>query len=161
VTTTNALHYAWQHCREDSTRRYVLLQNAAFLPMFRQAMAGRGQLADRQIDRLTPVDTPGSQQGVDAILAEISRDRLTATGKVLGYLSSGGKAEGLMRAARGVLLFKANDAHDYKFSGAAFEDFNSISVPWRDRFLAASILRLHGSQDQTNPLIHRVREAFA
>jgi len=134
VTTTNALHYAWQHCRKDSTRRYVLLQNAAFLPMFRQAMTGRGQLADRQIDRLAPIDTPGSQEGVDATLAEISRSPITATGKVLGYLSADGKAEELMRAARGVLLLKANESHDYEFSGAAFEDFGSISAGWRDRF---------------------------
>jgi len=161
VTTTNALHYAWQHCRDDSTRRYVLLQNAAFLPMFRQAMVSRGQLADRRIDRLTPVDTPGSREGVDGILAEISRAPSTATGKVLGYLSSRGKAEELMRAARGVLLLKANDPHDYKFSSAAFEDFHSISAPWRDRVLAASVLRLHGSHDRTNPLVRRVREAFA
>ena len=60
-----------------------------------------------------------------------------------------------------VLLLKAKDAHDYKFSSAASEDFSVISAPWRDRFLAASVLRLHGSQDRTNPLIHRVREAFA
>ena len=43
VTTTNALHYAWQRCRDDSTR-YLLLQNAAFLSMFRQTMASRGQV---------------------------------------------------------------------------------------------------------------------
>jgi hypothetical protein len=160
VTTTNALHYAWQHCREDSTRRYMLLQNAAFLPMFRQAMAGRGQLADRRIDQLTPVDTPASPEGVDAILAEISRAPLTATGKLLGYLGARGSVEQLMRAARGVLLLKADDSHDYKFTCAAFEDFNAISVAWRDRFLAASAVRLHGSQDRTNPLIARIRQAF-
>ena len=161
VTTTNALHYAWQHCRDDSTRRYVLLENAAFLPMFRQAMMSRGQLADRRIDQLSTVETPVSREGMDTILSEISREPSAATGRVLGYLGSGGKAEDLMRAARGVLLLKANDAHDYKFSSAAFEDFNGISAPWRDRFLAASVLRLHGSQDRTNPLIRRVREAFA
>ena len=161
VTTTNALHYAWQRCRDDSTRRYLLLQNAAFLPMFRQAMASRGQVADQRIDRLTPVDTPGSENGVEAILSEISREPSAAIGKVLGYLRSGGKAEDLMQQARGVLLLKANDPHDYKFSSAAFEDFSVISTPWRKRFLAASVLRLHGSRDRTSPLVHRVREAFA
>ena len=163
VTTTNALHYAWQHCRDDSTRRYALLENAAFLPMFRQAMAGRGRMADRQIDRMTSADTTASREGVDAILAEISRSPSTATSKVLGYLQSGGKAEDLMRAARSVLLTTANDAHDYKFSSAVFEDFNSISAPWRDRFLAASVLRLHGSQDRakgvSKPASHAARWA--
>ncbi len=161
VTTTNALHYAWQHARDDSTRRYMMLQNAAFLPMFRQAMVGRGQLADRRIDRLTPLDTPGSPEGVEAILAEIGRAPSTATGKVLGYLGSRGKADELMRAARGVLLLKADDPHDYKFTCAAFEDFPTISAPWRDRFLAAIAVRLHGSNDRTNPLVRRIRDAFA
>jgi hypothetical protein len=151
VTTTNALYYAGQHCQDDSIRRYCLLQNAAFLPMFRQAMAGRGQVADKRIDHLTPADTPGDQDGVEAILAEISRAPVAAASKVLGYLASGGKAEDFMRAARGVLLQKADDAHDYKFSSAAFEDFASITAPWRHRFLAASALRLHGAQDRTNP----------
>ena len=154
VTTTNALHYAWQHCRDDSTCRYVLLENAAFLPMFRQAMMSRGQLADRRIDQLSTVETTVSREGVDAILSEISREPSVGIGKVLGYLGSGGKAEELMRAARGVLLLKANDAHDYKFSSAAFEDFNGISAPWNDRFLAASVLpaaRITGPDQPADP----------
>jgi hypothetical protein len=36
VTTTNAMHYAFQMVSSDETRRMLLLQNAAFLP-FRQA----------------------------------------------------------------------------------------------------------------------------
>ena len=44
VTTTNALHYAYQASGNDETRRLLLLQNAAFLPMFRAAM-GRAAAA--------------------------------------------------------------------------------------------------------------------
>jgi hypothetical protein len=139
----------------------VLLQNAAFLPMFRQAMANRGTVADRRIDRLSSADTPANRKGIDAILSAISRSPPAAAEKALGYLGAGGKAEDLMRAARGVLLLTANDPHDYKFSSAAFEDFSRISAPWRNCFLAASTLRLHGSQDRANPLVRRIREAFA
>ena len=35
TTSTNAIHYLWQRCRDDRTRRLLLLQNAAFLPLFR------------------------------------------------------------------------------------------------------------------------------
>ena len=35
TTFTNALHYSWQHCRDEETRKLLLLQNAAFLPLFR------------------------------------------------------------------------------------------------------------------------------
>src|SRR5262249_33203341 len=38
VTTVNALHYAYQATGNDETRRLMLLQAAAFLPMFREAM---------------------------------------------------------------------------------------------------------------------------
>src|SRR5262249_30400286 len=53
VTTVNALHYAYQATGNDETRRLMLLQAAAFLPMFREAMVRRsGKLADLRVDRL-------------------------------------------------------------------------------------------------------------
>ncbi|HEX3727441.1 MAG TPA: hypothetical protein VHV08_14405, partial [Pirellulales bacterium] len=36
VTTTNALRYAWETSSSDDTRRMLMLQNAAFVSMFRQ-----------------------------------------------------------------------------------------------------------------------------
>src|SRR5262249_15478215 len=38
ITSTNALHYAFQASGDDQTRRLLMLQNAAFLPMFRAAL---------------------------------------------------------------------------------------------------------------------------
>ena len=40
VTSTNALHFAYQTCESDETRKMLLLQNAAFLPLFRGDPAG-------------------------------------------------------------------------------------------------------------------------
>ena len=54
VTTTNALHYAYQASGDDQTRRLLLLQNAAFLTLFRGAMGGRGKVGEARIDRLEP-----------------------------------------------------------------------------------------------------------
>lgn len=161
VTTTNALHYAWQHCRDTRTRAYLMLQNAAFLAMFREAMSGRGSVADRRIEAISPSQVRPGREGIEAILATISRNPLEAVGKAYAYLSSGGDADALMRASRAVLLLTADDPHDYKFSVALFEDFSHIGPPWRDRFMAAGVLRLHGSQHGVNPLVHRVRAAFA
>ncbi len=161
VTTTNALHYAWRHCRDNPARAYLMLQNAAFLAMFREAMSGRGAVADRRIDAISPSDIPPGHEGVEAILATISRNPLEAVGKAYKYLVSGGDADALMRASRAVLLVAADDPHDYKFSGALFEDFAHLGPPWRERFMAAGVVRLHGSQDRINPLVQRVRAAFA
>ena len=47
VTTTNAMHYAYQATGDDLTRRLLMLQNAAFLPMFRGALGGAARRTRR------------------------------------------------------------------------------------------------------------------
>ena len=37
---------------DDETRRLLLLQNAAFLPLFRGAMGGRGRVGEQKIEEL-------------------------------------------------------------------------------------------------------------
>ena len=81
TTFTNAVHYAWRRCRDDHTRRLLLLQNAAFLPLFR-GDADRGV----EIDTLEPA--PLAAEGaaaIEEIFAEISRDRLAASRKILAF----------------------------------------------------------------------------
>ncbi|MGL4550424.1 MAG: hypothetical protein ACRC33_04490, partial [Gemmataceae bacterium] len=46
VTTVNALHHGYQSSGDEATRRFLMLQAASFLAMFRDAMKGRGKLAD-------------------------------------------------------------------------------------------------------------------
>ncbi len=58
ATTTNALHFAYQASADDETRRLLMLQNAAFLPLFREAMGGRGKVGDARIDQLEPTRRP-------------------------------------------------------------------------------------------------------
>ena len=47
VTTTNAMHYAYQASGDDLTRRLLMLQNAAFLTLFRGALGGAARRARR------------------------------------------------------------------------------------------------------------------
>src|SRR5262249_33091688 len=56
TTCTNAMHYAWQHCREDDMRRMLVLQNAAYLPLFR----GDSKDDGIRIDELEPASTTGA-----------------------------------------------------------------------------------------------------
>ena len=79
VTTTNALHFAYQASGDDQTRRLLLLQNAAFLPQFRAAMSGRGKVRKARIDQLEPLaaSTDGPRV-IDEIFADASRDKTTA-----------------------------------------------------------------------------------
>lgn len=163
MTSTNALRFAYQASGDDNTRRLMLLQNAAFLPLFREAMGGRGQVRDdRFVDRLEPMPmSEGGPGAIEEIFAEVSRDRLTAAQKILGYLEGEQPAKPLIDAARKLVFLKGNDSHDYKFSSAVLEDYYHVSPKWRDRFLAASVFNLPGSGDRDNDLVQRIRSALA
>jgi hypothetical protein len=171
VTTTNALHQAFALSAVDETRRYALLQNAAFLPMFRDAMRGRGGVADRPIEALEPISLEGdASAAAEEIFADVPGDRAKAAGKVLAYLGGTGdaaageqsaKADLLISAARRLTFLKGDDAHDYKFSSAVLEDFHHLSPEWRPRYLASSMFWLNGSGVADNDLVRRTREALA
>jgi hypothetical protein len=161
VTSTNALHFAFQASGDDRTRRMLLLQNAAFLPLFRGALGSRGKTADVQIDRLEPVATSDSSPGaLEEIFAEASHNRMAAAGKALAYLKAGRDPRALIDAARRLVFLKGDDPHDYKFSSAVLEDYDNTSPAWRDRYLASSLLLLPGSGDRDNSLVKRTRAAL-
>lgn len=160
VTSTNALHYAYQSSGDDRTRRLLMLQNAAFLPMFRKAMGGRGRVAEARIDQLEPLSTDEAQ-GAGAIEEVFAaHDKKTAARKALGYLQAGNRPEPLIAAARRLVFLKGNDAHDYKFSSAVLEDFYSVSPAWRERYLASSLVLLPSAGERDNTLVKRTRAAF-
>jgi hypothetical protein len=157
TTFTNAIHYAFRHCREEETRKLLLLQNAAFLPLFR----GNRKDGGVEIDQLEPAKLEASGPGaVEEIFAEISRDRSTASRKILAYLKEN-DPKPLADAARRLIFLKGTNSHDYKYSSAVLEDYSAMSRPWRDRFLAASAFYLKGSGDGDNQLVRRTRAALA
>src|SRR5262249_54105894 len=158
LTTTNAMHYAYVTSADDMTRRLLLLQNAAFLPLFRGEMANRAKMQELQIDQLEAQSLKNSgSQSVAEIFADVSRDRLTAARKALSYLRSQSPPKDLIDAARVLVFLKGNDSHDYKFSSAVLEDYGQISPAWRDQFLAASMFQLRGSGGADNSLVKRIR----
>ncbi|MEQ8786032.1 MAG: hypothetical protein RIC55_07020 [Pirellulaceae bacterium] len=161
VTTTNALRFAFQTAADDETRRLVLLQNAAFLPLFREAMRGRGRVGEFDITELAPEET--KQQGeelITATLNDVGRNNGEASRKLLAYLQNGGDAREFIQAARVLVFTKGNDAHDYKFSSAVLEDYYHVSPAWRNRYLAAGVYNLQGTTARDNDLVQRTRAAL-
>ena len=157
MTFTNAMQYAWRRTQSDETRRLLLLQNAAFLPLFR----GNRQDSGVHIDALEPLATEAKgDEAVAEIFAEMSKDRLVAARKILGYLGSEPSPRPLADAARRLIFLKGRDSHDYKFSSAVIEDSERLAPPWRDRLLAASAFYLKGSGDPDNALVKRTRAAL-
>ena len=158
VTTTNALRFAYDASADDDTRRMLLLQNAAFVTLFRDAM-GRGE--DRRIDRLEPAPRAASGPGaLEEIFADVGRDRPAAAAKTLTYLRTHPRPKELIDAARLLVFLKGNDSHDYTFSSALMEDYAHLPTPWRDRYLAAGMFLLRGSGGPDNALVQRTRAAL-
>jgi hypothetical protein len=161
VTTTNALRYMFRTASSDNTRRMILLQNAAFLPMFREAAEGRGKVSDA---RLLELKIDGSDASADqsaaAVFRDISGDRNAAAQKLLGYLDAGHSAKQFIDHARRLIFLKGTNAHDYKFSSAALEDYYNITPQLRKYYLASSVFNLRGSGDKDNQLVQRIRGAL-
>ncbi len=161
VTTTNALRYAWDTTSSDDTRRMLLLQNAAFVPMFREAMGGRGKVGSQKLDEIQPVSLAGDEsKAVEEIFADISSDRMAAAGKTLTYVQSHPSPQEFIDAARVLIFLKGTNAHDYKFSSAVLEDYKNVSPQYRGQFLASSVFNLRGSRGADNKLVERTRAAL-
>jgi hypothetical protein len=161
VTSMNALRYAFESSANDETRRWLMLQNAAFVTLFRDALGGRGKVAENPIEKLEPLAPEKiGDEAVAEMFADVSKDRLTAARKVLGYAAAKGDPRALMDAGRLLVFFKGNDSHDYKFSSALLENYDDVSPAWRDRFLAVAMMNFKGSGAKDNPLVQRTRAAL-
>ncbi len=156
MTFTNAVHYAWHRVQNDETRRLLLLQNAAFLPLYRGDRPDKGI----HIDSLEPIaPTARDDEAVEEIFAEISKNKLNASKKILGYLQGHPDSRLFADAARRLVFLKGNNAHDYKFSAAVLEDSLRLSPTARNQLLAASAFYFRGSGDADNDLVKRTRGA--
>jgi hypothetical protein len=161
-TSMNAMHFGYQTTMNDETRRYLLLQAAAYLPQFRKGMASR-KMSDTQLDGLEPdrlqsTDTAAAEE----IFNDVSRDRMQAARKTLQVLTNRpDQAEPLMAAARRLVFSKGTDSHDYKFSSAVLEDFYHLTPAWRNRYLASSMAQLQGAGGGDTDLVKRIRAAVS
>ncbi|MFD0895005.1 hypothetical protein ACFQ5Q_15355 [Luteolibacter ambystomatis] len=157
-TTTNALHYAFQHARDDATRRFLMLQNASFLTLFRDDAEVKGGVEIDTFEAL-PAELKG-EEAVAEIFVGLAEDRMTAARRTLGYLDAGGNPKLFTDAAQRLIYLKGTDSHDYKYSSAVIEDFGGLSPACRNRFLAASTHWLKGSSIADSPLVARSRAAL-
>ena len=154
-TTTNALHYLYEHSSNDETQRFLLLQNAAFLTMFRRA----GGVGDGvSIDTFHPFD--GMPSLVD-IFTNVSNSRIQAAQKTLAFLEQAEDPQSFIAAAQRMIYLKGTDSHDYKFSSAMLEDYRYISPEIRARFLASTVFWLDGNEKPDNRLVARTRAALS
>ncbi len=160
MTSTNAIRYIYETTSDDLLRRRLLLQNAAFVTLFRDAMHSRGKVTEGRIDELAAAEFASNEGVLDAIFADIGKDRNAAARKLFGYLDGGADPKPFIDGARRLIFLKGWNSHDYKFSSAVLEDFYKVSPAWRNRYLATSVYNLRGSTAEDNGLVKRTREAL-
>ncbi len=162
LTTANAVHYLWQNVDDEQLRLRLLWQACSFNTMFRDAAGQRGALKAVTIDQFEPVEPKNTTApGLETIFASVSADKSLASQQVREYLAAGGTPEQLIAGARRMIFSKSRDAHDYKFTSAVLEDAEQLSPAWRDTYLALTVYQLRGTGDRDNPVLDRMRRAFA
>jgi hypothetical protein len=157
VTTTNAIQYLAANVGDDRLRKWLLLQNVSFLSHFAEAATGRGKLAEADITTLS--GSEGNAPAVDEIFATMSGNRKAAASSIFRLAQDPAAAHDIVRVARHMIFLKGNDAHDYKFSSAALEDFELVSPKWRPHYLAGCSHLFRAAGDKDNALAARVLAA--
>jgi hypothetical protein len=157
-TSANALHYAYRESDDAEIRQLMLLQCAAFIPMFRVRIRGRDRLASIDGPEPTPTTAPNAD-ALDDIFADELRAKSTIMGKAQSYLESGVAAEPLIDRVRRYVVDTTTGAHDYKFAEAVFENYAwTPRSPWRDRYLSAGFVYFNGPATPSNRVIREARE---
>ena len=147
VTTTNAFNYLMANVADDRLRKWLLLQNVSFLAHFAAAATARGKLNEVQIDKLEP---SSDKQSAQQVLS--SKDRAGSAAAVLSLAQDPTGGFEVVRRARELVFLKGTDAHDYKFSSAALEDYQLLSPAFRARYLAGCSYLFKTEADTTTPL---------
>ena len=79
--------------------------------------------------------------------------------KSLGYLQNGGDAEALIANGRHHLVYNADEAHDYKFAEAVFDNYSHLSdSAWRCRFLSAGMTYFKAPARRPGPVVEEIME---
>ncbi|WP_231740682.1 hypothetical protein [Thalassoglobus neptunius] len=159
LTTANAVHYLYQQTRDASLRKRLLLQACAFNPLFRGSAEGRGNLKQLSYSEWKE-QSEDSTNELSELSENISRDKMKASLQVREYLNRGNNPYELIDEARRQVFLRGRNTHDYKYSSAVLEDFNSVSPEWRNDFLALSVFNLKGSGDSMSNLVDRTRDAL-
>ncbi len=157
LTSTNALNYAFRESDDPETQQLMLLQCAAFIPMFRARIRGQDRLAS--LDALDPVAIGTSNtEALEDIFSDERRSKSTTMGKTLSYLEAGGAVQPLIDRVRYYMVDTATNSHDYKFAEAVFENHSwTPRSPWRDRYLGAGFVYFKGPRARSNSVIREAR----
>ena len=150
LTALNAFRTVIARSAHVDTRRHALLQCAAWLGHYRSDLrVGDG---DRAIDTLGATATSEPAGQVLAVAAE-NRDLAVAHAMHVARTPTG--RQGMIEAARAVLVRKAQEHHDYKFAAAIFEEVGAAHPALAPRVLASAFVYLRHAGETETPDVTR------
>jgi hypothetical protein len=156
-TTAEALHQGYRRSGDDRTRRMLILQAAAFMPLFRDRLGG--EVRPSRIDGLEPEASASEpDRELDEIFAAIGVDRDAAARKALAYFQGTGEQTAFRDLARHYTVDRNLGYHDYKLVEAMIENARHLEAPWQARYLAVSVYDLNGPGTPQNAVVMRARE---
>ncbi len=157
-TSCNSLHFAFRESANPTTRSLMILQAASWMTKYRDDIRGYSLENLKRIDRFEPGE---EAPPLESIFEQLGTDRFQAAQGVLAYAQKGGSPDAFMDIGRRLVFEKGTNAHDYKFSAAAFEEFPHVDPKWRPHVMAASLFNLRASTEKDSPLSNGIREALA
>ncbi len=155
ITTTNAIEYMLENVSDEKLRKWLLLQNCSFLAHFAEAARSRGDLKSANIDQLFDV-TNKTTSTVEEAFEQLGKNKMEGATTVSQLAQDPAKAREVVAHARHLIFLKGTDAHDYKFSSAALEDFQGIHPELRSAYLGACSHLFKTASDKTSELSKRV-----
>ena len=155
-TTAEALHQGYRRSGDDQTRRMLMLQAAAFMPLFRDRLgSGVRPLRIDELESEDPAAEPERQLG--EIFDAIGIDRDAAARKALAYFQGNGEQAAFRDLARHYTVDRNLGYHDYKLIEAMIENAGHLDPPWQARYLAVSLYDLNGPGTPQNAAVLRAR----
>jgi hypothetical protein len=157
VTSTNALHYAWQSAPDARSRTLLMLQAVGWVGQFRTVAEMRPEtMRKRVITDLEP-----AKGTLEETLAAIPAKTDEAAARVFAMASNPQERRAWLAAAMRQTLSKANEVHYYKYLAALIEDVPLVSPEWQPHLLATTAYYVKGAGDPEPMWMKRAREAGA
>jgi len=166
VTSINALRYAFDASASQETRLLLLLQGIGWMGQFHQLMTSpegkaRGKFQPADITTISPAEIPSTDEATAAAIFEKLPDNASDAAMMAFALAQRNPAPApFFAAACQHIARKADEAHQYKYPAAIFEDYRLVSPAWQPHLLAASVYYLRGDGDANSSVIQRATAAL-
>jgi hypothetical protein len=159
LTILNALYYAYRKTSRDATRRLLLLQAAAWMPMARDLLQ-RAKGLSLDAPGFDALDAPKEPVGVTQAVQEADRDYIQSASLVLRVAQSAESADDFIDRCRALVVRKAPEHHHHKYAAAAFEEFRQTHPRFSPYLLATCLSYLPTPGNGDSDVTQRARAAL-